>query len=119
MIKNNYNINFPETLNLAALGSAVHYVHMGPQTTINAASLALNGTTINSAADVEVELKIVGGAVLTTVFLNPGTTAGGSQIVAFAGTVVIPADSTISATVTVAATIAAGSGSVTLALSNG
>lgn len=118
MLSNNYTANFPETLNLSVLGSAVHFVHLGPQTTIRSWAMALNGTTINSAADVEVEIKIVGGAVLCTVFLNPGTVAGGSQIVS-GDTPIIPANSTISATVTVPATIAAGSGSVSLQLSNG
>ncbi len=118
MIRNNYNVNFPETLNLAVLGSAVSFIHLGPQTTIMAVGVTLNGTTISSAADVEVEIAIAGGAVLGVISLPTLTTAG-TSVFSADGVTAIPANTTLTASVIVAATVAAGSGSVTLSLSNG
>ena len=118
MIKNSYNLNFPETLNTAVLGSRASFMKLGPQTTIMAIGVTLNGTTIDSAADVEIEVAIAGGAVLGVISLPTGTTAA-TTVFSPDGTTVIPANTTITASVIVAATVAGGSVSVTLELSNG
>ncbi len=118
MIKNSYNINFPETINTAVLGSAVSFVKLGPQTTIMAIGVTLNGTTINSGVDVEIEVAITGGAVLGVIPLPTGTTAG-TTVFSPDGVTTIPANTTLTASVIVAATVAGGSVSITLELSNG
>lgn len=118
MLASNYVLNFPETLNLSVGGSAVHYTHLGPQASVPSVAMTLNGTTINSGADVEVEIAIVGGAVLYTVFLSTGAVAGTSQTTSDSSAV-IPTGAVLSATVTVPATVAAGTGTITLLIFNG
>ncbi len=105
-----------ETLNLAVGGSAVHYIQVGQASNIKAFGAVLNGTTINSAADVAITLQIVGGAVLGVINLANGTVAGAGATTTLGAVVSIPAGSRISATVTTAATVAAGTASITLAL---
>ena len=104
-----------ESLNLAVGASAVHYMHVLQAATVRSLAVALNGTTINSAGNVVVTFAIVGGAALGTVSLPTGTTAGLGVSSAVAG-IALPIGSVVSATVTTAATVAAGTGSATLGL---
>ncbi len=118
MLNNNYNVNFPETLNLAIVDSAVCYTHLGPQARILSWAAALNGSAIDSGADVIITLTIPDVGDLGTITLPPGMMAS-ECVIEGGGSKVIPKNAVISATVTTAATIAAGSASVTLCLSNG
>ncbi len=111
-----WSVAMCESLNLAVLGSAVHYIHVTEAANLRAIAMALNGTTINSAAPVDVDLAIVGGAALGTVSLANGATAGQGASVTINPVIAIPAGSVISATVSAQATVAGGSGSVSLGL---
>jgi hypothetical protein len=109
------NITLPETLNLAITGSAVRYVRLEQPATINSIGGVLNGASVNSGANVVISFAIDGGAVFATVPFSNGDAAGASVVNTIAP-VVLPAGSVVSATVTTAATVAAGSASITLGL---
>lgn len=122
MLSNISTITFGDILLVVGGVSANHYFHVSAPANILSLAAIVNGTTINSAADVVITFnRLRGGATLAlgTINLPTATAAGAGVSSTLAAAVELLPEDRVQATVTTFATVAGGTAALTIGVRYG